>query len=445
MKSRRWLLVLVALGVLLSFSTAAFSKVKLVFSNWHLVEPHWEKSLKEAIEQFMAENPDIEVELDYVSYAEKETKYMTAIEAGVGPDVMHLGPAEISFGLFASRGYFYDLTKFIAGEGPGFIEAWYPGTVDALSHKGKVYALGANYQGMVLMWNKKLFAEAGLDPCRPPQTWDEFLAYAKALTRDRDGDGRIDTWGFGTVGRVDPGFQLRFTPVLFSHGGDYLTPDYKCALINSAAAKEAFKFFVELFTVHGVIPPGVTDMSPGKVREQFAAEKVAMILTSAWGPPIIKSIRPDVNWDNVLGMAPVPVKAGTDPAIRTTAFLSYYAINRNTRYPAEAWRLLKFVTSKAMQEKWFRDANVLSARRDVSEEYEPLLASPYARVVGAALGQAAMVPLIPEWPQVIEAINVAVQKGFVGEDLDKAWAEAYRRINDVLAVYRAKGETCPPY
>ncbi|MEM1552170.1 MAG: extracellular solute-binding protein, partial [Candidatus Bathyarchaeia archaeon] len=139
-------------------------KVTIVLSNWHLVEPHWEKSIKEAVAEFMARNPDIEVVLDYVSYAEKETKYMTAIEAGVGPDVMHLGPAEVSFGLFASRGYFYDLTPFILAEGPGFLDAWYPAVVEALTYNGKIYALGNNYQPMVLMWNKRLFAEAGLDP-----------------------------------------------------------------------------------------------------------------------------------------------------------------------------------------------------------------------------------------------------------------------------------------
>ncbi len=444
MKRRIVALSLVAVA-LLAMSVLGWGRVRIVLSNWHLVEPHWEASIKEAVAQFMAENPDIEVELHYVSYAEKETLYMTAIEAGVGPDVMHLAPAEISFGLFAPRGYFYDLTDFVADEAPGFMDAWYPGIAEALTHQGKVYALGANYQGMVLMWNKRLFAAAGLDPNRPPQTWDEFLAYAQALTRDLDGDGRIDTWGFGTVGRIDPGFQLRFIPVMFSHGADFLSPDFKCAVINSPAAREAFRFFVELSTVHGVIPPGVTDMSPGMVRTQFAAERVAMILTSAWGPPIIRRIRPEVNWDEILGMAPVPVKAGTDPAIRTTAFLSYYAINRNTRHPEAAWRLLRFLTSREMQQKWFRDARVLSARRDVSEQYGPLLADRFARTVGAALGQAALVPLIPEWPQVIEEINVAVQRGFVGEDLDRAWAVAYRRINEILAVYRARGETCPPF
>jgi len=441
---RRIVVGLVAVA-LLAVGLLGAGRTRLVFSNWHMVEPHWERSLREAIGQFMAENPDIEVVFDIVSYAEKETKYMTAIEAGVGPDVMHLAPVEISFGLFAPRGYFYDLTSFIAAEAPGFLDAWYPGVVDTLSYEGRVYGLGANYQGMVLMWNKRLFAEAGLDPEKPPQTWDEFLAYARALTRDRDGDGRIDTWGVGIPGRAGPGFPLRFTPVLFSHGGDFLSADFKCAIINSPAAKEAFRFFVEMFTVHRVIPPGVAAMTPGGVREQFAAETVAMILTSAWGPPIIRSLRPAVNWDEILGMTQVPVKAGTDPAIRTTAFLSYYAINRNTRHPEAAWRLLRFVTSREMQQKWFRDANVLSARRDVSEEYEPLLANPFARIVGISLGYAAMMPLIPEWPQISDLITVAIQRGWMGDDLDVAWAEAYRRINEILAVYRARGETCPPF
>ncbi|MGC9074429.1 MAG: ABC transporter substrate-binding protein [Candidatus Bipolaricaulaceae bacterium] len=399
--------------------------------------------MKEAIALFEQLNPDIDVELEYVSYAEKETKYTTAIEAGVGPDVMHLGPIEVSFALFASRGYFLDLTPFIEAEGPGFLEAWYPVTIQAVTYDGKIYAMPGDFMSMILMYNKRLFAEAGLDPERPPETWEEFLEYAKALTRDRDGDGIIDTWGFGTVGAVDPGFQLRFSPVLFSFGADYLSQDYKCSALNTREAIEAYKFFVELFTVHKVIPPGVTAMTPGKVREQFAAEKVAMIISSGWGPPIVKSIRPDVNWDEIIGFSHIPVKAGTDPRYRTTAWLSYWAINRNTKYPEAAWRLVKFITSLEMEQKWFRDANVLSSRRDVSEVYEPILQSPYASVIAAELARAKLVPLIPEWPRIIETINVAVQQGFLGLDPEKAIAQAHAQINEILERRRAPGEMCP--
>ncbi|MGB9757731.1 MAG: ABC transporter substrate-binding protein [Candidatus Bipolaricaulaceae bacterium] len=437
MKSRLFVILFVIVGLW------GWGKVTIVFSDWHLVEPHWEKALKEAIALFEQLNPDIDVELEYVSYAEKETKYTTAIEAGVGPDVMHLGPIEVSFALFASRGYFLDLTPFIEAEGPGFLEAWYPVTIQAVTYDGKIYAMPGDFMSMILMYNKRLFAEAGLDPERPPETWEEFLEYAKALTRDRDGDGIIDTWGFGTVGAVDPGFQLRFSPVLFSFGADYLSQDYKCSALNTREAIEAYKFFVELFTVHKVIPPGVTAMTPGKVREQFAAEKVAMIISSGWGPPIVKSIRPDVNWDEIIGFSHIPVKAGTDPRYRTTAWLSYWAINRNTKYPEAAWRLVKFITSLEMEQKWFRDANVLSSRRDVSEVYEPILQSPYASVIAAELARAKLVPLIPEWPRIIETINVAVQQGFLGLDPEKAIAQAHAQINEILERRRAPGEMCP--
>jgi len=438
------LFVVGILVLALAFAASGAPKVKIVFSDWHLTEPHWEKALKEAMAIFMARNPDIEVELDYVSYGEKEVKYITAIEAGVGPDVMHLHA--YSLPMFMGKGYLYDITSLIAAEGPGFLDPWYPITLELMRKDGYYYAMPGDFMAMIFLYNTKLFKEAGLDPTKPPKTWDEFLDYAKKLTRDRDGDGRIDTWGNGTVGKIDPGFELRFTPLLLSNGADYLTPDYKYSSLNTPAAKEAFKFWIELYSVHKVIPPGVTDMSPGKVREQMAAEKVAMKLSSGWGPPIIDQINPALKAFEVLEAAPVPVKAGTAPKIRTTAWLSSWVVNRNTKHSAEAWRLVKFITSKEMEEKWFRDARVLSSRRDVSEQYKELLKDKFAKVIAAELSRAKFVPQIIEWPKIIEAVNIAVQEGYVEKKTPmKALEDAYNRINDILSIYRAPGETYPPF
>jgi len=436
------------------------AEVKIVFSDWHLTEPHWEQALKEGIALFKVEEPKIDVTLDYVSYGEKEVKYITAIEAGAGPDVLHLhaysGP------LFMGKGYVLDLTDFIKAERPTFYgapfeDAWFPTTLELMKKGDRYYALPGDFMAMILLYNTKLFKEAGLDPAKPPKTWREFLTYAKKLTRDRDGDGKIDTWGFGTVGKIDPGFELRFTPVLLSHGGDYLTPDNKCCALNTPAAKEAFKFWIELFTVHKVIPPGVTDMSPGKVREQMAAEKVAMKLSSGWGPPIIDKINPGLKAFEVLEAAPIPVKAGTDPKFRTTAWLSSWFINKNTKHPKEAWTLLKFITSKPMEEKWFMDARVLSARKDVSAPvfkykdvkvtgYNELLNDKFAKVIAGDLERAKFVPQIVEWPKIIEAVNIAMQEGYIGKkDAMTALRDAYTKINEILSVYRAPGEKCPPF
>jgi len=415
-------------------------EVTLVFSDWHLTEPHWEASLKEAFETFEAEHPNINLELDYVSYGDKDTKYATEIQAGAGPDVIHLHA--YSLRSFIERGFLQNLDAFIEQEGGDeFLSAWYPQTLEMMQHEGSYYAIPGDFMSMALFYNTNLYEEAGLDPSQPPATWDEFLENAKALTRDRDSDGQIDSWGFGTIGAIDPGFELRFSPILFSHGGSYLNEDYTCSALNTPEAKEAFTTFVEMFTEHGVIPPGVTAQNPGTVREQMANEQIAMLLGSGWTAPIVDSVNPDLNAFEVLEVADVPVKAGTDPEFTTTAWLSAWAINPNTEHPEEAWELIRFITAKEQEQKWFEDARVTSARIDVSEEYDPLVTDKFAKAIAGQLPKAQFVPQMKEWPQVIEAVNSAAQLAFTGDMTpEEALESAHNQINEILG-----GEGCPEF
>ncbi|MFB6291424.1 MAG: sugar ABC transporter substrate-binding protein [Candidatus Bipolaricaulia bacterium] len=454
MWSKKGILLLSVALIISLIAVPGLAEKKLTFSDWHLTEPIWEQSLKEGIAMFEAENPNINVELQYVSYGQKESKYATALEAGQGPDVFHLHG--YSARSFIERGYLYDVTKFIEQEGEtwygeNFLDPWFDKTLNLLQKNGKYYGLPGDFMPMVLFYNKELFKEAGLDPTKPPKTWEQFLDYAKKLTRDTDGDGKTDTWGFGTVGAISPGFELRFTPILFSHGGRYLTEDHKCSALNSDAAKEAIQFFVNLEQKHGVIPPGVTSQNPGNVREQMAQKKVAMLLGSGWTAPIVNGLNKDWNAFEVLEAAPVPSKAGKDIDVTTTAWISVWMISANTDNPKAAWKLLKHQTSKAMTEKWFRDNRVLSSRKDVSGGlegiggYNQLLNDKFAKVMAKEMDHAEFVPQIKEWPQIIEAVNVAVQKGFTGTDPLKALKSAHNEINDILSVYREEGETCPAF
>jgi ABC-type glycerol-3-phosphate transport system substrate-binding protein len=414
--------------------------VTLVFSDWHLTEAHWEKALLEAFETFKAEHPNINLEMDYVSYGDKDTKYATEIQAGAGPDVIHLHA--YSLRSFIERGFLMDLTPLIEQEGgDAFLKPWYPQTLEMMQYEGSYYAIPGDFMSMALFYNTNLFQEAGLDPGKAPATWDEFLEDAKALTRDRDGDGQIDTWGFGTIGAIDPGFELRFSPILFGHGGDYLNEDYTCSALNTPEAKEAFTFFIEMFTKDGVIPPGVTAQNAGTVREQMAAEQIAMLLGSGWTAPIVDTSNPDLNAFEVLEVADVPIKAGTDPQFTTTAWLSAWAINPNTQHPEEAWELIKFITAKPQEQKWFEDARVTSARADVSEEYEPLVTDKFAKAIAGQLPKAKFVPQIKEWPQVIEAVNSAAQAAFTGDMTpEQALENAHNQINEILG-----GTSCPGF
>lgn len=420
--------VMVVFLVLFAFNCAIAGQVKLRFSDWHLTEDVWNKSLNQGMDIFHKKYPNIKVSLEPVSYKEKETKYTVESAAGRAPDVFHVHA--FSLPMFFSKGYAKDLTAFIDKEGPGFMDAWYPLPTNLMKHGGKVHAMPGDYMTMVLFYNTEMFKAAGLDPNKPPKTWDGFLEYAKKLTRDTDGDGKVDQWGFGTVGAKSPGFSLRFGPFIWSFGGDYLTADMKRSALDSPEAKEAFTFFVELYTKHKVVPPGLTAMNPQEVRTQLAQKKVAMILGSGWTPPIVNKINPDLNAFQVLKAAPAPMKRKQATAI----WLSSWVMSPNTKNPKEAWELLKFITSKEMELKWFVDNRVTSARQDVSGVAPEILKDKFASVLASQLPYGKVEPQIKEWPEIMDTFTTSLQEAIVGmKTPEKALSEAHERINAILA------------
>lgn len=414
-----------SLAVFWAFSTTitAQEKVTLRFSDWHLTESPWDKTLAEAMALFEQRNPNIKVELEPVSYKDKETKYTVEIAAGKGPDVFHVHA--FSLPMFFDKGFAKDLTPFIQKEGGNkFLEAWYPICIKLVTYKGKVHAMPGDYMSMVLIYNTELFKAAGLDPKKPPKTWDELLAYNKKLTK------APDHWGFGVVGAKDPGFELRFSPFIWTFGAEYLSPDYKKSALNSKEAKEAFKFFIELYTKYKVMPPGVTSMNPQDVRTQLAHRKIAMLIGSGWTAPIVNAINPELKAFEVLAAAPVPMKKKKV----TTIWLSSWVMNPNTKHPKEAWELLKFITSKEMELNWFVKNRVTSSRKDVSGVAPEILSDKFASVIASQLPYGKVVPQIPQWPEIMDTITTAVQEAMTEmKTPDKALAEAHERINGILA------------
>lgn len=122
---------------------------------------------------FQQQHPSIKVVLEPVMYAEKEAKYLQGFEQNTAPDIIRLHA--FSLPLFSGKGYTLDLTPFLEKEGAAFLEPWYPLTLDLMKFDGKIRAMPGDYMVMILLYNTELFKAAGLDPAKPPKTWDEFL------------------------------------------------------------------------------------------------------------------------------------------------------------------------------------------------------------------------------------------------------------------------------
>lgn len=422
--------IIVILFISLNFVTCCPRPkvVTLRFSDWHLSENVWNKSLTEAIDEFKKQNPDIKVILESVPYKDKDYKYITESEAGMAPDIYHIHANSLQ--LYFSKGYAMDLSRYIkAAGGEKFLKNWYELPVKTCRYNGKLMAMPADFMSMVLYYNGRLFKEAGIDPQKPPTTWEEFLDVNKRLTIDKNNDGYVDQWGFTAIGAKDPGFELRFSPFIWGFGGDYLTEDLKHSALNRPESIAGFKYFVELYTKYRVIPPGILKRTPQGSRIQLANQQAAMSIGSGWTMPIVNNINPKLKANEVLEVAPIPY----GPKQVTSAWLSAWVMSSNTKYPKEAWKLMEFITSKDMELKWFKDNSVLSSRKDVSGAAPEILNDKYAKVIASQLSYARLVPQIAEWPEIIDTVTEAVQKAISETKTpEEAIYEAHIKVEEIL-------------
>ena len=423
-QSNRWWVVaslIVGIAVLLTTSPAA-AQVKIRFQTWHWGETPWVKALEAFQQDFNKANPGIEVVRDESRLADKESVYTTQSQAKAAADIAHFMHRPIP--LFAERGYIMDLTPFIEKEGgQKFLAQWDQHALEVCKYKGKIYCLTDFVNPMTLLYNTVHYREAGLDPTTPPATWDQFVDYAKKLTRA----GR---YGLGLIGGRSDSLFMRLHPFFWGAGAEYLTPDGKRSALDMPEALEGFRFYVELFTKHKVVPPGVVEQGAQDVRTQMAHEKVSMSIAVPQAPGIIQALNPNMKVREVMAAAPLPVGK-----MRVTAAeYGLRVISPYTKSPEAAWKVYKAWYEKDIQLRNFKIAGVLSARLDVKTS--PDMANDrFAKVYASQAPYAKLEPLIPEWPKIGDAMITAVQEAFSGiKTPEQALRDAHIATNRALGV-----------
>ena len=172
-------------------------------------------ALAEATAEFERTHPAIRVKLSYAANnLTSNQKLFLAIAGGTAPDVTFVDGQQLSE--WAARGALADLTEMASRAGVTASDFFAPRWNES-TYRGRMYALpwGAD-PNFGLVWNKRLFREAGLDPDRPPRTTQELDEYNRRLTRT-DTRGRIVqvglvpwewgganslfTWGYAFGGR----------------------------------------------------------------------------------------------------------------------------------------------------------------------------------------------------------------------------------------------------
>ncbi len=220
-----------------------------------------------AIDEFKAENPDVEVNMEAVPWGTCQDKSLTLAAAGDPPSVSYMGSRTLK--QLASNGLIVPVS-FSADEEASF----QPGILNTVSSGGEYWGIPHAFSTKALYMNCDVIEAAG-QACEGPETWDELYALAKAVK-----DSDTGAAGIGLAGKDFDNTMHQFLNYLYSNGGKVLDADSGEVLIDSKETVETLAFYGKLAEVS---QDGPTAWERDQLKDLFNDGKIAMYINGPWG------------------------------------------------------------------------------------------------------------------------------------------------------------------
>lgn len=374
---------------------------------------------KQIIAEFEKENPGIKVQFDAVPFGDFFTKLQTMIAGGTPPDVASLNMENLQS--FAALGALADLGPLVQKDNYD-LGQYYPATLDMHSYKGKLYGLPASFSTVVLFYNKKLFDEAQVPYPDGTWTWDKMIDAAKKLTKDTNGDGKIDQFGYAKA----------WWPVyLWLNGADLFNKERTKCTIAEPAAVEGIQKMVDLWLVHKVAPTPA-DLKTQSDWDMFMAGRLAMYPVGPWGIAPFQKIS-TFEWD----IADHP--AGKEKA--TFLFGNSLTILAASKNQEAAWKYLKFAAGEKGERIRQQGGYEIAPVKKVAEsEFLQSLKGKmpaHAEVFLNSTAYARTVPVVPKWNEISAAIDEQLELASLGKKPVKdALTDAAAKVDAILATIK---------
>jgi sn-glycerol 3-phosphate transport system substrate-binding protein len=378
--------------------------------------------------EFEKENPGIKVHPIYAgNYDDARVKALAALKAGQ--------PAQLSV-LFSIDLYelleqdvivpWNDVAK--SADDQAWLKAFYPALMANGTYKGKVYGIPFQRSTIVLYWNKDAFKEAGLDPNRPPATWDEMTKMAEKLVK-KDASGNVARWG---VEVPSTGYAYwMFQAFARENGHDLMSSDGTRTYYDNPDVIAALQYWRDLGAKYHVMPEGTIEW--GTLRQAFTEGKTAMMWHTTGNLTAVKN---SAKFPFGVAMLPASKQRGSP-----TGGGNFYLFKKTT--PAEreaALKFVKFMTTPERAAAWSIATGYVGTRPDA---YETAKLKEYAADFPQALvARDQFQYATPELStfqtgRVRKALDDAIQAALTGQKSPaQALKEAQSQADRLLKPYR---------
>ena len=400
---KKTLLATASLATIAWAGMASAQEITLQFWDNQQTESGLSEFQQEAVDRFMAENPDIAVEVTTIPYPEYQQRLLTAVQGGNAPDIATLD--QIWVGAFAEAGAIVNLERNAATSGLDRSQ-FFGGAWDSAVYEGGLYGIPFNVDvWQFSFYNQDLFDAAGIDPASIA-TFDGLRAAAEALTSEGQ-------FGVGLFGHRGEDTVVVVNSFIFSNGGAVLAEDGSCAL-DEPPAVEALTYLQDLAQF---APDGILNANSGNMRELFLNGSLAIEFWPALEQPTLQSS--DINWGFVNGTAP----EGMTP-IGTFGGWNL-AVFESSEHSDAAWRFIEFMVREDVNGDV---VDLIPANQAAAEAFLAENRSGPEEIM-AHLNNAQARPLSARYLEIADIQMTLYQDVFVGADVQAAATEACGAID----------------
>jgi sn-glycerol 3-phosphate transport system substrate-binding protein len=302
--------------------------------------------------QFEKENPGIKVNPIYAgNYDDARIKALAALKAGQSAPLSVLFSIDIYELLEQDAILAWDEVATSA-EDKAWLKAFYPALMMNGTYKGKVYGIPFQRSTIVLYWNKDAFKDAGLDPNKPPASWDEMTKMAQKLVK-KDAAGNVQRWG---VMVPSTGYAYwMFQAFARQNGQDLMNRDGNRTNYAHADVIGALQYWRDLGAKHKVMPEGTIEW--GTLRQAFTEGKTAMMWHTTGN---LTAVKGTAKFDFGVAMLPASKQRGSP-----TGGGNFYLFKKTT--PEErkaALAFVKWMTAPERAADWSMATGYVATRPD---------------------------------------------------------------------------------
>lgn len=361
---------------------------------------------------YEAEHTSVQLEFKFQEWGGIGPKVLSALKGGDSPDVIEVGNTQVA--QYAESGGLRDLTlESMRDLGS---EDWLPGLAEPGSINGVQYGIPWYAANRVVIYNKDLFAQAGIDT--PPRNREQWIADTELL----DADGNQGIYLAGQNWYVLAGF-------IWDEGGELAEGDDGdwVGALDTPEALKGMDFYKKLQALGGG-PKNADEENPPQT-DVFARGDVAQIISTPGSAALIEQANPELK--GKLGYFPIPGKTTKKPGAVFTGG-SDLIVPEKAAHRSAGIDVVKALAG----EKWQRELALAMSYVPNKPKLASAIGSQEgtaAMAEGAAQGRAT--PNSAQWAEVEETnpIKPYMTAVLEGQDPEESAKSASERISSLLA------------